>query len=144
MAGTTKKRRGKPDPAIVADIVRRIVRAAKPDKIVLFGSAARGEMGPDSDYDVLVIKGGKYNHWRLLTRIYRCLPGTAAVDVVVATPADVERYRDTHCLVYCPAMREGKVVYDSQAVSARRSTRMAQPSARQLGSGRVARRRRVS
>jgi predicted nucleotidyltransferase len=58
MPGTAKKRRGKPDPAIVADIVRRIVRAAKPERIVLFGSAARSEMGPDSDYDVLVIKGG--------------------------------------------------------------------------------------
>jgi predicted nucleotidyltransferase len=57
----TRKHRGKPDPAILADIVRRIVRAAKPEKIVLFGSAARGEMGPDSDYDVLVIKGGSIN-----------------------------------------------------------------------------------
>jgi predicted nucleotidyltransferase len=54
----TRKHRGKPDPAILADIVRRIVRAAKPEKIVLFGSAARGEMRPDSDYDVLDIKGG--------------------------------------------------------------------------------------
>src|SRR5713101_3036301 len=46
-----KKTQGKPDPAIVADIVERIVRAASPEKIVLFGSAARGEMGPDSDLD---------------------------------------------------------------------------------------------
>ena len=49
----TKKKQGKPDPAIVADIVKAVVRAAKPEKIVLFGSAARGEMGPDSDYDLL-------------------------------------------------------------------------------------------
>ena len=56
-----KKKQGKPDPAIVADLVKRIVAAARPEKIVLFGSAARGEMVPDSDYDLLVIKGG----WRL-------------------------------------------------------------------------------
>src|SRR5437016_7397932 len=110
-----RKRNGKPDPAILADIVKRIVRAAKPEKIVLFGSAARGTMGPDSDYDVLVIKGGKYKQWPLLTRIYHCLPGTAAVDVVLATPEVVERYRDTHCLVYCRAMWEGKVIYESNA-----------------------------
>ena len=35
-----------------------------------------------------------------------------AVDVVIVTPEDVDRYRDTHCLVICPALREGKVVYE--------------------------------
>jgi predicted nucleotidyltransferase len=89
-----KIRRGKPDPTILADIIKRIVRAAKPEKIVLFGSAARGEMGPDSDYDLLVIKEGKFNYWRLLTNIHRHLSGKdAAVDVVLVTAEDAERYR---------------------------------------------------
>jgi len=57
MKTEAKRRKGKPDPAIFADIVKRIVAAAQPEKIVLFGSAARGTMGPDSDYDLLVIKG---------------------------------------------------------------------------------------
>ncbi len=120
----TKKRKnhGKPDPAILADIVKRVVRAAKPEKIVLFGSAARGEMGPNSDYDLLVIKKGKFNYWRLLRTIRQQLRGaTAPVDFVLATPEDVERYRDSHCLVICPAMREGKVVYGAKAVSTGRS-----------------------
>jgi predicted nucleotidyltransferase len=38
------------------EIVRRIVAAVRPEKIILFGSAAREEMGPDSDLDLLVIK----------------------------------------------------------------------------------------
>src|SRR5260370_1105798 len=109
-----RKRQGEPDPAILADIVKRIVRAAKPEKIVLFGSAARGTMGPDSDYDLLVIKGGKYSYWRVLDTIYEHLSGKEApVDVVLVTPEDVERYRDSHCLVICPALKEGKIVYDS-------------------------------
>src|SRR5438270_12507862 len=107
MATKQRRKNGKPDPAILADIVQRIVRAADPEKIVLFGSAARGTMGPDSDYDVLVIKRGKFNHDRVTRDIYRELSGEAAVDVVVATPEDIERYRDTHCLVICPALREG-------------------------------------
>ena len=107
------KRRGKPDPAILADIVQRVVAAAEPEKIVLFGSAARRTMGPDSDYDLLVIKGGKFNYWRAMTNIYRHLQGKrAAVDIVLVTADDAERYRDTHCLVICPAMREGKVIYE--------------------------------
>jgi len=107
----TRKKHGKPDPAILADIVKRIVEVAQPEKIVLFGSAARGEMGPDSDYDFLVIKGGKFKRDRVTRDIYRNMTGEAAVDVVVVTPEEVEQYRDTHCLVICPAMREGKVVY---------------------------------
>src|SRR5437899_9947587 len=105
MTTKARKKRGKPDPAILADIVKRIVRAAEPEKIVLFGSAARGEMGPDSDYDVLVIKGGKFNYWRVSTNIYRSLHGCgAAVDVVLWRAEEVERYRDSHCLVICPAL----------------------------------------
>lgn len=107
------KRRGKPDPAVLTDIVERIVRAAQPEQIVLFGSAARGEMGPDSDLDLLVVKRGKFNRHRVTTKIYRSLRGTAAVDVVVVTPEEVDRYRETHCLVICPALKEGKVVYGS-------------------------------
>jgi predicted nucleotidyltransferase len=108
------KHRGKPDPAIVADIVERIVRAAKPERIVLFGSAARGEMGPDSDLDLLVIKGGKFQRNRLTVAIYRALRGKGApVDVIVVTPEEVERYRNTDCLVICPALREGKVIYEA-------------------------------
>jgi predicted nucleotidyltransferase len=44
-------------PAL-AEIVRRVVDAAHPDSIILFGSAARGETGPDSDLDLLVVKTG--------------------------------------------------------------------------------------
>jgi predicted nucleotidyltransferase len=139
-----QKKQGKPDPVILADIVRRVVEAANPEKIILFGSAARGTMGPDSDYDLLVIKAGKYNQSRILIAIYRHLSGAAAVDVVLATPETVERYRDTHCLVYCPALKEGKVIYDAEAPAARRSARMAESSARKPRPRRVAHPRGVS
>src|SRR5580704_2306970 len=122
MKSKPRKTKGKPDPAILADIVKRVVEAANPEKIVLFGSAARGEMGPDSDLDLLVIKGGKFNHWRVLTRIRKHLRGKeAAVDVVLVTPEEAVRYRHTHCLVICPALREGKVIYDSRTIPAGRS-----------------------
>ena len=95
MKAKKARRRGNPDPVVLADIVNRIVEAAEPEKIVLFGSAARGEMGPDSDLDLLVIKGGKFRRDRLTVAIYRTLRGKdAAVDVVVVTPEEVERYRN--------------------------------------------------
>src|SRR5258706_916971 len=111
MKSKTRAKKGKPDPAILADIVRRIVEAADPEKIVLFGSAARGTMGPDSDYDVLVIKAGKYNHWRMLETVHRGLRGKdAAVDVGLPTPEGIERVRPSLCLVYFPAQECGKVI----------------------------------
>ena len=58
MKAKTRRKLGKPDPAILADIIKRVVEAAAPEKIVLFGSAARGTMGLTSDLDLLVIKGG--------------------------------------------------------------------------------------
>ena len=97
---------------LLQEIVRRIVEVAKPEKIILFGSAARGKMGPNSDVDLLVVKRGKYNRSRLAGDIYMNLHGVGqAVDVIVVTPEDVDRYRDTHCLVIKPALREGKEVY---------------------------------
>lgn len=107
-----RTRTGRVKRMVLRDVIRRVVEAADPDKIILFGSAARGEMGPNSDLDLLVIKGGKFNYWRLLTKIRRHLRGTeASVDIVLVTPEDIERFGDSPCLVIYPALREGKVVY---------------------------------
>ena len=45
----------RPDPTVINDLVRRIVDAVHPLRIILFGSATRGEMGADSDLDVLIV-----------------------------------------------------------------------------------------
>ena len=108
-----RKKQGQPDPAILADTIKRVVAAAQPEKIVLFGSAARGTMGPDSDLDLLVIKGGKFNRDRVTRDVYRNMSGEIGVDAVIVTPVEVERYRDSLCLVICPALREGMVVYET-------------------------------
>ena len=105
-------RKGKFDRRILKEVVRRVARAAKPEKIILFGSAARGTCGPHSDLDLLVIKRGKFDHHRLSEAVYTELLGSgAAVDVVFATPEEVEQYRNEHCLIIAPALKEGIVVY---------------------------------
>ena len=97
----------------VEEIVRRIVEVAQPERIILFGSAARGDMGPNSDLDFLIIKAGAHRR-ELADRMRRALRGVnAAVDLVVATPEDIEQYKDSHPLIYKPALREGVVVYDA-------------------------------
>ena len=101
------------DQNILENIIQRIVEVTDPEKIILFGSAARGEMGRNSDVDLLIIKEGE-DELDLMARIYRNLRGVgAAVDAIVVSPEDVERYRDSHALIIKPALREGRVVYES-------------------------------
>lgn len=102
-----------PDPKTLREIVRRIVETAQPEKIILFGSAARGTMGPNSDIDLLIVKDG-VDAFDFMGLIYKNLYGVdAAVDAIVVSSADIERYKDTHALVIKPALQEGRVIYES-------------------------------
>ena len=102
------------DQATLDDVIGRIVEVAEPEKIILFGSAARGEADPDSDIDLLVIKDGA-DAFELMARIYGRLRGVgAAVDAIVVSPEDVERYKDSHALIIKPAVQDGLVVYGSR------------------------------
>ena len=101
------------DEKTLDDVIRRIVEVAHPEKIILFGSAARGGMGPHSDVDLLIIKEGA-DTLELAGEIYMNLDGVGvAVDAIVVTPRDVERYGDSHALIIKPALREGRVVYEA-------------------------------
>jgi predicted nucleotidyltransferase len=100
------------DPETLDEIIRRVVEVADPDRIILFGSAARGEMGPDSDIDLLVVKSGVPHRRNLEGDIYMNLFGLRiGVDVIVVTPEDVEYLKDRVGSVIGPALREGREVY---------------------------------
>jgi predicted nucleotidyltransferase len=112
MTNPRQKNGRKLDPAVLADIVARVVKVAQPEKIVLFGSAARGRMGPNSDVDLLVIKSGPFNRGRLAEQLYMHMEGAdEAVDIVIATPQEVRQYGNSPWLVLASALKEGKVVY---------------------------------
>jgi uncharacterized protein len=99
-------------PEVIDEIVRCIVEVAQPEEIIMFGSAARGEMGPNSDVDLLVVVPGPTDRGRLTEAIYLKLRGFGeAVDAVVVTTEDVERYRNSHPLIIKPALRGGRRLY---------------------------------
>lgn len=96
---------------IVKEIIRRVVSAAAPEKIILFGSTVKGMHTPESDIDILVIKKCEKRR-ELAEKIYRAMIGVGKpVDIIVATPEDIERYRDSRALVIYSALTEGKIVY---------------------------------
>ena len=102
------------DHAVLDEVIRRVVEVAKPEKIILFGSAARGRMGPHSDLDLLVVRSG-VDTLDLMGDIYLNLRGVgAAVDAIVVSAEDVERYRDSYGMVIREAIRNGRVVYETR------------------------------
>jgi predicted nucleotidyltransferase len=102
-----------PPEQIIAEMVRRIVEGFNPEKIILFGSYARGTAGPDSDVDLLVVAAVQGGKRKLAVQIYRSLAGVGLCkDVIVVTPEEIERYRDLPGTVIWPALRDGRVLYE--------------------------------
>ena len=94
------------------EIIHRILSVTTAERIILFGSAARETMGPHSDVDLIVVKSGEFDQGHVWGDIYVNLHGVGqAVDIVLVTPEQVERYKNTHCLVIAPALRDGKEIY---------------------------------
>lgn len=99
-------------PQLLDDLVQRIVKAVQPRRIILFGSAATGQLGPHSDVDLLVIVRDGVHRRRSAQTIYLSLAGLGiAKDIVVATETDVNQYGNNPSLVLYPALREGKELY---------------------------------
>ena len=100
------------DPEVIEQLVRRIIEIVQSLRIILFGSAARGEMGPDSDIDVLVVMPEGVHRRRTAQLLYRQIRGLGVpFDILVAAPNDLERHRDNIGLVYQSILQEGREVY---------------------------------
>src|SRR5579884_1798273 len=100
------------DP-VLAEIVRRLVAAYQPERIYLFGSVARGEAGPDSDYDLLVIVPDDAAPERKDSRLaYEVLWGAGrAADVIVWRKTPFKRRARVVCSLPATVLWEGRVLY---------------------------------
>lgn len=97
----------------VRDIVRRIVETAQPEKVILFGSRARGDARPNSDFDVLVIKPSDEPRYRRSFPIYVALADLPVeVEVMVYTPEEVREWSQVPQAFVTTAVREGTTVYE--------------------------------
>jgi predicted nucleotidyltransferase len=93
-------------------ILQRVIRAVHPLRVVLFGSAARGEMTPDSDVDLLVVMRNGTHRRHTMEYLHTQLSGMPfPVEIVVATPEDLARYGQSVGLVYRSALEEGRELY---------------------------------
>ena len=97
----------------IDEIVRKIAERSDPLRIVMFGSRARGEAGPDSDLDLFVeMESDKSPPQRAMdvSQIFGLRKW--AMDLVVYTPEEVQRMKDVVGTLLYTIEREGKVLYE--------------------------------
>jgi predicted nucleotidyltransferase len=93
-------------------MVKRIVKTFNPERIILFGSHARGDAGPDSDVDLLVVMAVEGSIVERRLDIREALQDfTLPLDIIVTTPEDFAWRKDVVGTIEWPATREGKLLY---------------------------------
>ena len=101
-----------PKPELLNEMTRRVVDCVQPLRILVFGSGARGEMGPDSDLDILVIMPDGTNRLHTEQTLHRALRGLpCAKDIVVVVESDVKQHADNPYLIIHTALTRGREVY---------------------------------
>jgi predicted nucleotidyltransferase len=98
---------------LLAKLVARLVEAYRPERIFLFGSKARGDSGPDSDYDLLVLIGASGEPpYRRAQRAQEVLWGIwTAADVLVLTREEFEAGRSVPASLPATVLAEGRCLY---------------------------------
>ncbi len=103
-----------PDSEQIRDvIVERIEAIARPERVILFGSRARGEARPDSDFDLLVIAESDEPRYRPSAPLYAALATIPVeADVVMYAPSAVEEWSAVPQAFVTTAIREGHILYE--------------------------------
>ena len=109
----------RPSEELLREMAAVIVREVAPDKIILFGSWARGDARPNSDLDLLVVAPGPFGPGRSrakeMVRLWRALKGfRVPKDILVFSADEVETWKDSLNHVIGRALREGKELYARQ------------------------------
>ncbi len=102
------------DQRLREEIVRRVLRVATPERIIVFGSAATGQMTADSDIDVLVVAPSVENARAESVRIGDALRGLGfPFDVIVMARERFEETKNVIGGIAYPASREGTILYEA-------------------------------
>jgi uncharacterized protein len=96
----------------VESITTQIIEKYKPDRIILFGSAARGKIGKDSDVDLLIIKANtpEYGADRI-RELSKMIDRNIPVDLLIYRPEEFKKRLEMGDPFLRAILREGKVLY---------------------------------
>lgn len=106
----------KVDEEFLKEVVKRIVSAVDPEKIILFGSYAYGKPNKESDLDLLVVvKDEVKSCWRVASEVYGALCGLLIPkDVVVVRLKDIEEWKNVPQAFITKVVSKGRVLYEKQ------------------------------
>jgi uncharacterized protein len=100
------------DDALIREVTEKIVHAFDPERIILFGSHARGDAGPESDLDLLVVMETDLGYFQRIPPVLRLFGSRLwPLDLFVFTPKEFDEQRDANGTLIEMAVREGKQVY---------------------------------
>jgi len=102
------------DKVKIEKVIKAIREVIEPDKIILFGSQARGDAKSNSDYDILVIKDSIEDELKVTKNIYKSflnIDELISIDVIVASKHNIEKYKDNIGYILKPALKEGIIIY---------------------------------
>ncbi len=101
------------DPNHVRTLITRIVETLEPQRVVLFGSHARGDAGARSDLDILVVAESSRPRYERAVPIYRAVADLPIeLDILVYTPAEVRDWSRVDQAFVTTALREGRTLYE--------------------------------
>jgi predicted nucleotidyltransferase len=114
MFGDEKLNTEKITPELINYIVEKIVREIQPEKIILFGSYARGDFGEDSDLDLFIIKNSEESSRIVRRKVDHLLWGRRfSVDIIVRKSEEVEwNFRARNPFYLHHIFKDGKILYE--------------------------------
>jgi predicted nucleotidyltransferase len=96
-------------------IIDRIVAGYRPERIILFGSSARGSSDTDSDIDLLVIKQTCDDPWKRSQEVDDLIEHDAPVDILIYTPEEIEKRLSMNDFFLRDILNEGTTLYERKA-----------------------------
>lgn len=100
--------------ATLLNMVEKMRAVGSPEKIILFGSRARGDDNSDSDIDLLVIEHSNLPRYKRSARYRKAVAGMyVAKDIVVWSPDEIEEWKSVPNAFITTVLREGKVLYEA-------------------------------
>ncbi len=100
--------------SILSNMVEKMCRVGSPEKIILFGSRARGDCKADSDIDLLVVENSDLPRYKRSARYRKAVVGLfVAKDIVVWSPEEIAEWESVPNAFVTTILREGKVLYEA-------------------------------
>jgi predicted nucleotidyltransferase len=101
--------------AQINEIIKRIVENYNPERVIVFGSYAKGRATEDSDLDLLIIKDTNIPRYKRGREVRKYLRGLKVpIDLIVYTEDEIQNWRHVKTAFITTVMKEGRVLYEAE------------------------------